>query len=126
MRTRLLSFVCLAALAVAFIAAPTEAVAQAATVPTAPTVEAPDIVADFIGGIAQDHPWLLAALAVVGFLRTIFKPLRLAVEKFVADSPDKDDDAKLEAVERSFLFRAFAWFLDYSASVKLPPPKPKQ
>lgn len=70
--------------------------------------------------LAEKHPVSLAIMAGMGSLRAIFKPLMGLLEKYVKSTPSKKDDEKLGAVLNHKAFKAFAWLLDYVASVKLP------
>lgn len=70
--------------------------------------------------LLSKYPVLSTILAIIGGFRVIFKPLMTYIEAKVAESPSKEDDKKLEAVEKSGLYKAVAFILDYTASIKLP------
>lgn len=69
------------------------------------------------------YPWLSMAFLVIGLLRTLFKPLVSWLEARAAATPDPTDDEKLRAAEASWWFRALAWLLDFTASIKVGPQK---
>lgn len=76
------------------------------------------VVGIFIAQFAAEHPWLLTFLALVGFLRVVFKPIMLGLEAYVKNTPGTEDDQKLAAVEASKAFKFFAFFLDWFGSIK--------
>lgn len=78
---------------------------------------------EMIMGMIAQYPKAAAALAVMGLLRAIFKPIMAGVESYIADSVSKKDDARLEKVKAHKAYKAFAFFLDYAASIKLPKEK---
>lgn len=84
-------------------------------------MEAPvfDIAAIIIQ-LAEQHPFIASVVAVVGVLRIIFKPIMSVIEAYIAYTPDKGDDAKLEEVKSGKVYKAVAFVLDWFASVKLP------
>ena len=79
----------------------------------------PDFATGLIQSLAAQHPWLTTLVAVIGFLRVIFKPLIAAAHSFVAATDTDEDDRSLEVIERSPAFKVFAFLLDYTASIKL-------
>ena len=103
----------------------------------------PDFATGLIQSLAAQHPWLTTLVAVIGFLRIIFKPLIAAAHSFVAATDTEEDDRSLEVIERSTAFKVFAFksftfkffafksfttkinttikrhLLDYTASIKL-------
>ena len=64
--------------------------------------------------------WLVQIVAVVGALRLIFKPIFAAIEKYIADSPDKRDDQWMLSVKASKIYKTIVFFVDLLSSVKLP------
>lgn len=70
--------------------------------------------------LAQKNPALLGVFALMGVLRAVFKPLMLLLDKFVEATPSKSDDAWLEKLKASKHYQAFAIFVDYISSIKLP------
>jgi hypothetical protein len=84
-----------------------------------PVSSQPDFATGLIQSLAAQHPWLTTVVAVIGFLRIIFKPLIAAAHSFVAATDTDEDDRSLEVIERSPAFKVFAFLLDYTASIKL-------
>ena len=78
---------------------------------------------EFISGIVGQYPKLTGVLLGIGTFRIFFKPIFSALEKAVADSPSKRDDAILSDVKESRVFKGFVWTLDFLFSVKLPTSK---
>lgn len=78
---------------------------------------------EIILGLIAQYPKAAAVLAVMGLLRAIFKPIMAAVESYIADSASTKDDAKLAKLKAHKAYKAFAWLLDYTASIKLPKEK---
>ena len=73
----------------------------------------------FLIDLAFRHPWIVTLLGLIGFLRVILKPAMALLHGYVATTQDKGDDELLEKVERSWIFAAFSWLLDFLGSVKL-------
>lgn len=71
-------------------------------------------------GLVVKYPVAMSAFAVIGVLRAIFKPIMTAAHAYVGATDSKSDDEALDKVEKSALYKAFAWFIDYTASIKLP------
>lgn len=69
------------------------------------------------GSVAQV---MSAVVMAIGTLRIFFKPIMEAIEKIVANTETKSDDAKLEQVKKSLAFRAFVFFMDFALSIKVP------
>ena len=69
--------------------------------------------------LAQKYPQAMTVIVVIGVLRAIFKPLQLVVDKYVEATPDKADDGKWAVMKTSRAFKFIAWFLDYTASIKI-------
>ncbi|MBI5770818.1 MAG: hypothetical protein HZA93_23780 [Verrucomicrobia bacterium] len=82
---------------------------------------AADWITSLVTGLVGSHPWVSAALLTMGALRAFFKPLMTGVENYVKSTPYTGDDAFLEKVEHSRVFKAFAWALDFFGSIKLGP-----
>lgn len=78
----------------------------------------------FIAQLAQNHPIVLSILAVIGVLRAINKPLFALLHAYVIATPSTSDDALLSSVEQNKFVRALLFALDWTASIKLPPPQP--
>lgn len=77
-------------------------------------------IAALILQLAEKYPAVIAVVSVIGVLRVIFKPIMSVIEAYIAYTPDKGDDAKLEEVKSSKVYKAVAFVLDWFASVKLP------
>lgn len=75
---------------------------------------------EFLLKLVEQHTGLSAVLLGIGTFRAVFKPLVSAAELFVKESPSKKDDKKFEALKNSKVFKALAWILDYTASIKMP------
>ena len=67
-----------------------------------------------------DSTLLIKAILLIGTLRTIIKPIVTLVNNYVESSPSKSDNVKWEKVKASKMYKAFAFILDWTASIKLP------
>lgn len=133
MKTQLRSVLILAALfscALAFVSclvSPAHAQAADASAGAAVANAALDtagaVAQPFIVGFAQQHPWLLTVLALIATARLVFKPIMSAVGAYVKSTASTSDDAMLEKVEHSAVYKVFAWLLDYLGSIKVGPQK---
>lgn len=112
----LLSAVCPPIALVAAAENPAAAAMTTAALDTAGAVAQPLIV-----DLAQQHPWLISALAVIASLRLVFKPIMSALALYVRSTPSTADDALLDRVEHSRAYRIAAWLLDYLGSIKVGP-----
>jgi hypothetical protein len=70
---------------------------------------------------AQEWPWLCTVLAIMGFLRFIFKPLCAALHAYVLSTPDQEDDAVYQRVMSSAWLRWAVVLLDWLGSIKVVP-----
>ena len=61
-----------------------------------------------------------ATLLVIGSLRILFKPVMLAIEKYVKETPSPEDDARIARFEAGPIYKAIGFVLDFGASIKLP------
>jgi len=75
---------------------------------------------EYVLALAAQYPQAAAVLMVIGLLRAVFKPLQLVVDAYVQATPDGTDDSKWAEIKESKWFKAIAWLLDYTASIKLP------
>lgn len=66
------------------------------------------------------YPAVASALLAMSILRAVFKPLQGVVDKYVEATPDPDDDSKWAKIKESKPYLAFAWLVDFTASIKLP------
>ena len=67
-----------------------------------------------------NHQTVVAVLAIIGGMRVIFKPLMTYVESHVYATKTKADDKSLAKIKSSIWYKAFAFLLNYTASIKLP------
>jgi hypothetical protein len=70
---------------------------------------------------AQEWPWLCTLLAIMGFLRFIFKPLCAALHGYVLSTPGQEDDAIYHRVMQSAWLRWAVVLLDWLGSIKVVP-----
>lgn len=70
--------------------------------------------------LAQKYPAAVAVLTAIGVLRAVFKPIMTVLDKFVESTPSASDDALLGKLKESKIYKGIAWFVDYTASIKLP------
>lgn len=73
---------------------------------------------------SESYLWIGNILMVVGALRVIFKPLMSVVIAVIGITPSVSDDSFLAKMLESKIYKAVAYVLDWSASIKLPQ-KPK-
>jgi len=78
---------------------------------------------EIIIGLITKYPQTMTVFAIMGLLRAIFKPIMAGVETYIAGSESKQDDEKLAKIKAHKAYKAFAWVLDYTASIKLPKEK---
>ena len=78
-----------------------------------------DFLLGLLPNLLKDHPSILAALALIGGLRLIFKPV-FALAHAVAEAIPGDKDNKfVDSVEQSKAVKAILFVLDWIASVKV-------
>lgn len=75
---------------------------------------------ELILSLVQKYPLVSSILVVIGVLRAIFKPLTTLLQKYVKATPSESDNKLLQKVLDSKVYDAIQWFLDYTASIKLP------
>lgn len=73
-----------------------------------------------ISGLSGQFGWLASALMWMATLRLFFKPLMTFAESVTAATETKSDNEFLTKVKSSTVYKAFAFLLDYTASIKLP------
>lgn len=100
-----------------------EVATAAVAAPAAPASDLTAVLVSVLDPLVVQHPWLSMALLVIGGLRTLFKPLVSWLEARAAATPDTADDERLKKAEASWWFRALAWALDFTASIKVGPQK---
>lgn len=81
---------------------------------------------DFLVTIATRFPWLVTVLLVMGGLRMVFKPVMLAVEWYVKQTPGEADDVAIMKFQAGPIYKVLSIALDFLASVKLPVVKKPQ
>lgn len=74
----------------------------------------------FILELVAKYPTAASILIVIGILRAVFKPLQGVVEAYVKATPSLEDDGKWQKIQQHKAFKAVAWLIDYTASIKLP------
>ncbi len=74
----------------------------------------------WIIGLMSGNPAVAGALAAIGVARLAFKPLCSAVQAYVDKTEKKDDDLWWSGMQQNKYFKAFAYILDVTASIKLP------
>lgn len=70
--------------------------------------------------LLAQYPKVLAALALIGTLRLVFKPIMAALDQIVVATESKKDDEVLGKVKSSKIYKGFVFVVDYVASIKLP------
>lgn len=75
---------------------------------------------------AQGYPIAMAILVLMGVFRAIFKPIMMVAEKYVAATPSKSDNEKLQKFKESSIYKALGLASDYLMSIKLPQDKETQ
>lgn len=75
---------------------------------------------DFLVTLVTKFPWLVTVLLVMGGLRMVFKPLMLAIEWYVKQTPGEADDVAIMKFQAGPIYKVLSIALDFLASVKLP------
>lgn len=65
-------------------------------------------------------PITASVFMVIGVLRAIFKPIMSVIAAYIAATPSLADDKWFAGLQENSIYKGFAWFLDYAASIKLP------
>lgn len=63
---------------------------------------------------------LVKLASIVGGFRLFFKPIMYLIETYVKKTGSKEDDAALQKIKESGIYKVLVWFIDYLTSVKLP------
>ena len=71
-------------------------------------------------GLLGKYGWLTTVILVIGSLRILFKPVMLAIENYVKQTPSASDDERLAKFEAGPIYKVVAFILDLGASIKLP------
>lgn len=74
------------------------------------------LIIDFV----LQNPNLAGVLVVIGVLRAVFKPLQNLILAYVESTPGLEDNEKFAKIQASAGYKVLAWFLDYTASIKVP------
>lgn len=74
----------------------------------------------FILDIVHKYPTAASILIIIGVLRAVFKPLQGVIDSYVNATEGVDDNERWEKIKAHKAFTSLAWFLDYTASIKLP------
>jgi hypothetical protein len=80
-------------------------------------------VLDFFSSFALSNPKLAGIAATAYLIGLGAKTLREAIEKFVLESPSKEDDKKLEEVKQNPIYKAAIVALDFLFRLKKPESK---
>lgn len=80
-------------------------------------------VSGFLVQMATQHALFMLVILLMGFLRSILKPLFTFLHSYVESTVDPADDKLLEKVETSKGYKILVFILDYVASVKIEKPK---
>ena len=65
-------------------------------------------------------PWLASVIMVMGTARLIFKPLFTFLRTVADATPTPKDNELLDKAEKSKLYSAVSFILDWVGSIKLP------
>lgn len=69
--------------------------------------------------LVKQYPIASSALLAMGALRTIFKPICVAVQHYVDQTESLKDNERWTKIQQSKAFKVVAFVLDYAASIKL-------
>jgi hypothetical protein len=78
-----------------------------------------EMIVSLVMGFAAKWPVVASILFVIGCLRVVFKPIFAVLHAYVAFTPNEADDAVLEKIEGSVVYKNALWVLDYLASIKI-------
>jgi len=70
--------------------------------------------------LVLQNPKLASVVVVIGILRAVFKPIQNLLLAYVEATPGLEDNEKFAKLQASKGYKVFAWFLDYTASIKVP------
>ena len=73
--------------------------------------------------LVQKYPSAVMLFTAIGVLRAVFKPIMTVLESYVAATPSASDDEALKGFKASKAYAWIAWFIDYTASIKIAPQK---
>ena len=81
------------------------------------------VVLEFFAQFALNNPKLAGVCAIAYLIGLGAKTLREAAEKFVLESPSKEDDKKLEEVKKNPIYKGLSVVLDFLFRLKKPESK---
>ena len=90
------------------------------TDPAATVTDVASPLQPLLDGLLGKYGWLTTVILVIGSLRILFKPVMLAIENYVKQTPGTADDERLARFEAGPIYKAIAFVLDLGASIKLP------
>lgn len=70
----------------------------------------------FLVSLAQNQPWFVTVVLILGVARAVFKPLIAVLDAYVLSTPAIADDEWV----REFKTGKVYWLLDYILSIKIP------
>jgi hypothetical protein len=74
---------------------------------------------DVILGLFKSLPeWLMVVIMIMGSLRLVVKPVLELVKAIVLITPSKNDDELPAKIEKSGVYKAVIFVLDWFASIK--------
>src|SRR5205814_2759778 len=94
--------------------------ASAADSPPVSVADAASPLQPLLDGLLGKYGWLTTVILVIGSLRILFKPVMLAIENYVKQTPSATDDDRLAKFEAGPIYKIIAFVLDLGASIKLP------
>lgn len=71
-----------------------------------------------IDKLQQDVPFVAMLLILMGSFRLVFKPITLAIDYYVSQTPDKGDDTKWAEIKESKAFKMIEKVLDFLFSIR--------
>jgi len=78
------------------------------------------MVSDLVVNFAMSNPKLVGFCAVAYMIGFGAKIVRSAIEQFIAASPSKEDDLKLEEIKKKPAYKVVAFILDLFLRLKKP------
>lgn len=73
-----------------------------------------------IEAAAGKYGVIVQIISVIGVMRVVFKPLMTFIQSIVSLTPSVKDDAFMAKVMDHTAYKIVAYFLDWTASIKLP------
>lgn len=69
-------------------------------------------IVSYINGMALNNPKIVGVLAIAYIVGLVLKLVREAAQKFIAESPSKEDDVKLAEFEKSQVAKVLYFLAD--------------